>query len=123
MVASLPGRQLLEVDDVRKAEQRLLVLDGAEAVGRRRADALRRGIGGAEVGVLLLDALKLAEELVVLGVADFGIVEDVVAVEVMRDDAAELFGARGGLRLVQSAPLLGLAVERLNGANPRPLRV
>ena len=84
------------------------MLDGPEALGGRRADALRRGVGGAEVGVLLLDAPKLAEELVVLGVADLGIVEDVVAVEVVPDDAAELFGARGGLRLVQSAPLLAL---------------
>ena len=93
------------------------MLDRPKALGGRSAHPLRGRVEDAEVGVLLLDALKLAEKLVVLRVADLGIVEDVVAVEVMRDDAAELFGARGGLRLVQSAPRSRTA-ERGESATP-----
>ena len=46
--------------------------------------------------MLLLERLQLVEEAVVLGVRDLGVVEDVVAVEVVVEELAQL---RGALRL------------------------
>ncbi len=57
--------------------------DRGELVEGLGPDALGGGVGRDRVGVLLLQVLELAEELVVLGVADLGRVEDVVAVVVV----------------------------------------
>lgn len=53
---------------------------GEVALADVGADAGRRGIGVAEVGVVALERLELAEALVVLGVAEGGAIEDVVVV-------------------------------------------
>jgi hypothetical protein len=47
--------------------------------------------------VLCLDALELVHEGVVLGVGDFGIVEDVIEVLVMAELGAKFFGTFGGI--------------------------
>jgi hypothetical protein len=58
------------------------------------ADALRRRVRRDQVGVLVLEPLQLVVEPVVGGVGDLGIVEDVVAVEVMIQLGAELVDPR-----------------------------
>ena len=60
------------------------------SVARRTAHALRRAVGRHQLGVLLLDREQLALELVELGVGDDRVVEDVVAVIVLRDLLAQL---------------------------------
>ncbi len=80
------------------------MLDDAEGLDRLARDALRGRIGGDERRVLLLQAAQLAHQLVVLGVADLGAVEDVVAVVVVGDLGAQLLDAELGL--------LELAVSR-----------
>ena len=69
------------------------MVDLDELVRRRRADALRRRVGRDETGIGLLERDELVVELVVLGVGDLRIVEDVVAVEVVVEDLAQLGGA------------------------------
>ena len=69
------------------------MLDLDELVRRWRANALRRRVGRDEIGVRLLERDELVVELVVLGVRDLRIVEDVVAVEVVVEDLAQLGGA------------------------------
>ena len=64
-----------------------------ELVRRRRADALRGGIGSDQVGMLCFQMLQLAQQLVVLGVGDYRRIEDVVAVVVVVDFGAEFFHA------------------------------
>ena len=54
------------------------------------ADALRRRVGRDQLGVLGLERLQLAEQRVVDVVADLRVVEDVVAVVVVRDLLAQL---------------------------------
>ena len=66
-------------------------------VARLAADALGGRVGRDELGVLLLQRAELAEERVELGVADLGIVEDVVAVVVRVNLAGERGVARAGL--------------------------
>ena len=65
---------------------------------RGRADALRRRVGRDELGVRLLERLQLVEERVVGGVLDLRVVEDVVAVVVVPDEAAELLDPLAGRR-------------------------
>ena len=72
------------------------MLDLAEALGGGRADSLRGRVGGDELGVLLLERLQLVEEDVIRGVGDLGVVEDVVAVVVVRDEPPQLLGALRG---------------------------
>ena len=96
--------------------------DGAPSRARHGlgADALGRRVGGDQLGVLGLDPAQLVEQRVVLLVADLGIVEDVVAVGVVVEDAAELGGALS--RVVLSAPgrrsPLDLLAPRARSAAP-----
>ena len=84
LLERLVGRHLLE------RPHRGEVVDFAELVRRRGADALRRRVGRDEVRMLLLERLQLVEEPVVVGVRDLRIVEDVVAVQVVLDLLAQL---------------------------------
>jgi hypothetical protein len=61
------------------------VLDLAELVGRGRADALRGAVRVAQLLILGLEPEQLVEERVEFRVRDLGLVEDVVAVEVVLD--------------------------------------
>ena len=76
--------QLLLVAGVGEREHRLGVLDLLEALERRRADPLGRRVRRAQLGVLGLDRAQLVEQRVVVVVADRRVVEDVVAVVVLR---------------------------------------
>jgi hypothetical protein len=60
-----------------------------EALAGLAADALGGGIGGTEVGVGVFEVEELAEELVVGGVGDFGLIEDVIEVFVAADQGAQ----------------------------------
>ena len=70
------------------------MLDLLEALAQGGADALGRGVGRDPVGMLVLERLQLVVEPVVGSVGDLGIVEDVVAVEVMIQFGAELVEPR-----------------------------
>jgi hypothetical protein len=69
------------------------VADLLEVGDRLAADALSGRVGRDELGMVGLDGAQLVEERVVLVVADLGIVEDVVAVAVVVELAAQLRGA------------------------------
>jgi hypothetical protein len=70
----------------------------SEEVGERRSpNTLRRAVRRHELGKLLLEPTQLPHELVVLGVGDLGIVEDVVPVVVVVDEVAELLDPTLGL--------------------------
>jgi len=92
-----PGPELLLGERVVEREHRRPVRDGGEQVGRRSPDALRGRVGGDQLGVGILQRAQLADELVVLGVGDLGIVEHVVAVRVEVDQLAQLLDADLGL--------------------------
>jgi hypothetical protein len=68
-----------------------------EEVRGLASDPLRGAVGGDELGKLLLQPPKLPHELVVLGVGDLRLVQDVVAVVVMVDLLAKLLDAALGL--------------------------
>ncbi len=106
--ASMPGAELGFGEGVGEAEQRQAVLDDAECGDGLAADALRRGVRRNELRVALLELAQLAHELVVLGVAYLGAVEDVVAVVVVGDEGAQLLDAElDGLKvavLLHDAP-------------------
>jgi hypothetical protein len=88
-----PGQQLLGRARVGQREHRLLVPDLLEHRDRLGADPLGRRVGGREIRVLLLELLELAEQRVVLVVADLGVVEDVVAATVVLELLAQLLDA------------------------------
>ncbi len=74
-----PGPQLLEGEGVVEAQHPLDVVDGLEAGREGRAtDVLRRALGRAQRGVLLLELVETTDERVVLAVADRRRVLDVV---------------------------------------------
>jgi hypothetical protein len=54
------------------------VIDFDEAFAGFAADALGGGVRSEEIGVIFLELGEFAEESVVFGVGDFGLVEDVV---------------------------------------------
>jgi hypothetical protein len=62
---------------------------------RLAAGPLRRRVGGDELRMIGLDRPQLIEQRVVDVVADLGIVEDVVAIAVVVQLAAQLGGALG----------------------------
>ena len=107
--AIAPGGQLLVVERVVEGEQRRRVPDGREQRrDRDAAHALGRRIGRQQLGVLLLERVELAHQLVEVGVRDLGRVEHVVAVGVVIDLRAQLVDAAFrlgelGLRLVVHA--------------------
>src|SRR5262249_3277395 len=73
----------------REGQHLLAVPHGLEAALRGGADALGGRVRGDQLGMCLLDRLQATEQLVVLGIRDLRIVEDVVAMVVVRDGAPE----------------------------------
>jgi hypothetical protein len=70
------------------------VLDVLELLQRPPPHPLSRRLGDDQLRVRRLQLAQLVEQRVVLVVADLGIVEDVVAMVVMLDLAAQLVRAR-----------------------------
>jgi len=66
------------------------VPDAREPFAHPAADALRRRVGRDELGMLLLQLLELAHQVVELRIADLGLVLDVVQLFVMTDEPSEL---------------------------------
>ena len=102
--ACLPGAELVLVARVGERQHRLEVRHLLELRERLGANALGRRVGREELGMVGLDIPQLVHQLVVLGVRDLGIVEDVVAVVVVVELLAQLFHALlgrlgGGLRV------------------------
>ena len=110
-VAAVPGEQLVVVAGVGQREHGLQVAPLGELLERLTADALGRRVGRAQLGVLALELLKLVQQGIVVGVADLGLVENVVQMGVVFDLAAQLGGARGGR---------GVAGRPLDGAHEAP---
>src|SRR5439155_8715899 len=88
-----PRFQLLARERVIEREHARAMLHGSEQVGRGPADALRGAVGGDELGELLLETRQLAHQLVVFGIGDLRIVQDVVPVRMEVDELTELFHA------------------------------
>jgi hypothetical protein len=75
------------------------VLDGRKSELHPAADASRRRILADEIGMLRLEADELLHQGVELAVGDLRSVQDVVALFVVPDLAAELFDPFGGSHL------------------------
>ena len=69
---------LIALEGVGEAQHRCAVGDLGKRVGRRLADPLRRRVRRHQLRVLCLQLDQLAEERVVLGVGDLGVVEHVI---------------------------------------------
>ncbi len=85
-----PCMELVDAEGVVEAHHRRPVLDRREQ--RRRCPCHPAGgrVGGHQLGMGVLEQSQLTDEGVVVGVGDLGGVELVVAVVVVRDQAAEL---------------------------------
>ncbi len=81
--------ELLDVVGVVEAEHRDEVVDLVEAVDRAAGDALRRRIGGDQLGMIRFEPLELVQQRVELLVRDLGVVVDVVALFVVPNQIAE----------------------------------
>src|SRR5215213_5171687 len=92
---------------VGEREHRLVVLHRPELVEGLAPDTLSRRIRRQELRMLLLDPSQLPKQIVVLGVRDLGVVEDVVAVVVVRNLPAQLLrpllDRLGGAHLCEEA--------------------
>ena len=119
--ADVPGAQLLLVARIGQREHRLEVADLLELLERLRPHALGGRVRGAQLGVRGLQIPQLVEELVVLGVRDLGVVEYVVAVVVVLDQAAQL--GRPLLRRRPTQPLAPRVAGAGRGRNPRAPRL
>src|SRR3989454_8335747 len=84
------------VEGVGERQHRHQVAMLAELLRRRGADAVRGTVGRAELGVLGLELLQLAEQAVVLGVRDLRMVEHVIRVIGALDEPPQLGSPRGG---------------------------
>ncbi len=71
--------------------------DDAEFLARRRTHTLRWRIGRSKLRMLALERFELSQQLVVLSVGNFGIVEDVVAMIGAVDFVAQFFSLGGEL--------------------------
>ena len=72
------------------------MVDGLEPLRGLPGHALRRGIGGDEIGMGVFERLQLAHQRVELGVGDLGVVENVVPLFVMPNAIAQLLDLPGG---------------------------
>jgi hypothetical protein len=70
------------------------MLDDGKLFRRTGPDALGGRIGRLQLGMIVLDCPQLEHKLVVFGIGDLGRVENVVAVIVVVDLLAQLFGSR-----------------------------
>ena len=109
-----PLAQLVGVEGVAQAEQRELVLDHRKGgLLDLRADLLRRAVGGDQLRVALFEFAQLAEQRVVIGVADLRVVVDEIAAVVVSDLLAQLFNAVPRLKLrAVRAPAVRVASHR-----------
>ena len=103
-----PRPQLVRGAGVGEREHRLRVPDLDQIADRLTADPLRRGVWRDQLGMRGLDRAQLIEQRVVLGIADLGIVEDVVAVAVMLQQRAQLSGPSGRVLRGRAAARRGL---------------
>jgi hypothetical protein len=87
--ALVERRELFARRHVLEREHRMAVARRLELRERRGPDPLRGRVGGAQLGMLVFQLLEAAEERVVLGVGHERVVEDVVAVVVLLDLAAQ----------------------------------
>ena len=67
--------------------------DGEAGCFELSADLLCGAVGGDQLGEALFQRAQFAEERVVVGVADFGLVVDEVAAVVVADELAQLLAA------------------------------
>ena len=67
----------------------------------RRGDPLGGRIGGDQLGMFGLDLAQLAQQRVVLGVADLGVIGAVVQLVVVADEAGQFEGTIGGITRVR----------------------
>ncbi len=88
--ARVPALELLDRERVVEAVEPLPVLVGLERRRDHAADLLRRRVGRAELGQLLLEALELADQLVVVVVGDDRCVVAVIALPMLLDRLGEL---------------------------------
>ncbi len=98
-----PGTQVLGGEHVVEREHPRAVLYGREQLGGRGADPLGRALRGDQLGEALLQLHELADERIVVGVRDLGVVEHVVPVTVVVDLLAQLLDPQ--LRLREFASL------------------
>ncbi len=88
---------LLGVHRVAERHHRPAMHHDAEFFARRRTHTLRGRIGRGELRMLALERLEPAHQLVVFGVGNLGIVENVVAIVGAIDFVAQLFRLGGEL--------------------------
>ena len=112
-----PGQEVIETDNLVEAHHRHPVGRLGEQGGRRSADRLSRGLLDHELRVGLLDGAQLVYEQVVVRVGNLRIVELVVAVGVIRDQASQLPGTLGRTaRRVGADRRVGVASGLAHGA-------
>ncbi len=87
----LPIAQLFFAVSVVERQHRRGMRDFDESLARLAADALRRRIGRDQLGMRGLELFQLVHQTIEFGVADFGIVEHVIAVLVMPNLLAQGF--------------------------------
>ena len=87
--AFVEGAQVVFVVGVVEAEHRREVRDGREGFGGPAGDALRRRVGGDEIGMLRLERLQLVQQAIELGVGDLRAIVDVIEIFVAPDLSAQ----------------------------------
>ena len=87
-----PGLELLGAEGVVEAHHGHPVDDRGEEGRGRRPDRRGGRVGDHQLGMLVLDGTELADQVVVLGVGDLGVVEAVVALVVVGDEGPQLLG-------------------------------
>ena len=111
--APVPGGQFVEVEGVSQAEHRARMLDLGEGRRRLPSDSLRRRIGGEQLRVFRLDLPQFAQQEVVLPVADYRVVQRVVAMIVVVKLAPQLLGALCGAGVGHTGNLRPLGLHQL----------
>ena len=102
-----PRPEFVGIHRVVEAHHGDVVLDGVERRHDGTPDLLRRRVGRDQVGVFGFERAELADEVVVVGVADLGVVERVVALVVMGDPGAQIVDSAGGVSGHRIAPYPG----------------
>ncbi len=95
-----PRAQFAAVHCVVEAHHRDAVGDGRERRADRPTDLRGRRRGRLQLGMFGFERLQRADQVVVVGVADLGIVERVVSLVVVRDLDAQRIDAVGGTDLI-----------------------
>ncbi len=85
--------QLFVIKGIVQGQHGQRMLHRAKGLDGFGADPLGRGIRGDGIGMTLLQFLQFAQQAVVFGVGDLGVVEDVIAVVMVMQLGAQLFDA------------------------------